>query len=110
MFKKTWGENMAAQVGFGLLGFLLVLPGIAVAAFGFSTGGSSAVILVAIGVAWILLVSMVLAALNGIFQTALYRYASGNGTAAFPEAVLASAFAPKRGGRGNLTMPRGFGG
>jgi hypothetical protein len=110
MFKKTWGENMAAQVGFGLLGFLLVLPGIAVAAFGFSTGGSSAVILVAIGVAWILLVSMVLAALNGIFQTALYRYASGNPTAAFPEAVLASAFAPKRGGRGNSMMPRGFGG
>ncbi len=112
MFKRTWGENMAAQIGFGLIGFLLVLPGIAVVVFGFSVGGTTAVILIAIGVAWILLVSMVLAALNGIFQTALYRYASGNPTPAFPDAMMASAFAPKRGGRGraNPMMPRGFGG
>ena len=112
MFKRTWGENMAAQIGFGLLGFLLVLPGIAVTVFGFSVGGTTAVILVVIGVAWILLVSMVLAALNGIFQTALYRYASGNPTPAFPDAMMAAAFAPKRGGRGrgNPMMPRGIAG
>lgn len=111
MFKRTWGENMAAQVGFGLLGILLVLPGIAVVVFGFATGGAIAVALVAAGVAWILIVSMVLAALSGIFQTALYRYASGNPTAAFPDAMMAAAFAPKRGGRGStLQVPRGFGG
>lgn len=111
MFKRTWGENMAAQIGFGLLGFLLVLPGFAVAAFGFSQGGSTAVILVGAAAVWILAGSMVLAALNGIFQTALYRYASGNPTPAFPEAMMASAFAPKRGrGGANPMMPRGIGG
>jgi hypothetical protein len=109
MFKRTWGENVAAQIGFGLLGFLLVLPAIPVIVFGFGTGGTTAVALVAVGVAWILLVSLVLAALNGIFQTALYRYASGTGTTAFPTATLEAAFAPKRGGR-STGMPRGFGG
>ena len=109
MFKRTWGENMAAQVGFGLLGFLLVLPAIGVIALGFGTGGATAVILVAIGVMWILLVSLVLAALNGIFQTALYHYAAGTPAAGFPTATLESAFAPKR-GRSGLGMPRGFGG
>lgn len=112
MFKKTWGENMAAQVGFGLLGFLLMLPGIGVAVFGYSQGGSTGAILIAAGVAWVLVVVLVLSALNGIFQTALYRYASGAGTTAYPEAVMASAFAPKRGSgtSGFTQMPKGFGG
>ncbi|HLE38038.1 MAG TPA: DUF6159 family protein [Acidimicrobiia bacterium] len=109
MFKRTWGENVAAQVGFGLLGFLLVLPAIAVIAFGFGTGGVTAVVLVAAGVAWILLVSLVLAALSGVFQTALYHFAAGTGTTGFPAATLEAAFAPKRGG-GNLRVPRGFAG
>ena len=112
MFKKTWGENMAAQVGFGLLGFLLLIPGLALAGFGFSQGGSTGAILIAAGVAWVLIVVLVLSALNGIFQTALYRYASGMGTTAFPDAVMASAFAPKqgRGGRGFTQMPKGIAG
>ncbi len=29
LFRQTWGENVAARVGFGLLGFLASLPGIA---------------------------------------------------------------------------------
>ena len=56
---------------------------------------------IAIGVGWILLTSLVLAALNGIFQTALYRYAAGMGTGAF-DGNLGTVFAPK--------APRGFGG
>ncbi len=95
MFKRTWGENVAAQVGFGLLGFLAALPAIAVVALGFNAGGAAAVTAVAVGVAWILLVSLVLATLSGIFQTALYRYAASLDTGAF-DADLATAFAPKR--------------
>jgi hypothetical protein len=46
---------------------------------------------------------MVISALNGIFQTALYRHASGVGsTGAFAGDELQTAFAPRRGG--------GFGG
>ena len=30
MLKQTWGENIAARIGFGLLGFVLVIPGVVV--------------------------------------------------------------------------------
>jgi hypothetical protein len=112
MFKRTWGENMAAQVGFGLIGFLLILPAFPVIGYGFYSGGATGVVLIAIGFAWILLVVLVLAALNGIFQTALYRYAAGEGAEAFGEAAMASAFIPRKGGGrgGPLRMPRGIAG
>lgn len=112
MFKRTWGENMAAQVGFGLIAFLGILPAIPVIGFGFAQGGTTAVVLVAVGVAWMLLLSLVMTALNGVFQTALYRYAAGAGASAFPEATLAGAFAPRRGGGGGgpLRMPKGIAG
>lgn len=109
MFKRTWGENVAAQIGFGLLGFLAALPGVLVIVLGFAAGGSAAVVAIAVGVAWMLLSSLVVATLSGIFQTALYRYAAGVPTGAF-DGDLAHAFAPKAGGRGFGTMPRGFGG
>ena len=109
LFKRTWGENMAAQVGFGLLGLLAALPAIAIIALGFNAGGSAAVVAIAIGVAWILLAVLVLTALNGIFQTALYRHATGMGTGAF-DGNLSSAFAPKKSRGGFGTTPRGFGG
>jgi len=35
LFKRTWGENMAAQVGFGLLGLLAALPAIAIHRHGY---------------------------------------------------------------------------
>jgi len=108
LFKRTWGENMAAQVGFGLLGILAALPAIAIIALGFSAGGAAAVAAIAIGVAWILVTALVLAALNGIFQTALYRYAAQMGTGAF-DGDLGSAFAPRRRGSFGST-PRGFAG
>ncbi len=103
LFKRTWGENVAAQMGFGLLGFLLVLPAALVVAAAVAAGGTIAVVGVGVAVLWILAVAMVLSALNAIFQTALYRHAAGVGSGAFAENQLQSAFAP-RAGRG------GFGG
>jgi hypothetical protein len=108
MFKRTWGENVAAQVGFGILGFLAALPAILVIAMGFGAGGSIAVITIAAGIGWILFASLVVATLSGIFQTALYRYAAGLPTGSF-DGDLDAAFAPKAGG-GFGGMPRGFGG
>lgn len=108
MFKRTWGENVIAQVGFGLVGFLLALPAVLVIGLGFTAGGSAAVAAIVIGIAWILFGSLVMAALNGIFQTALYRFAAGLPTGAF-DGDLETAFAPKT-GRGFGGAPRGFGG
>lgn len=108
LFKRTWGENVAAQVGFGLLGFLLALPAIAVLWLGFTAGGAAAVAAIVAGVGWIILSALVVTALSGIFQTALYRYATGASTGAF-DGDLTNAFVPKR-GRGFGATPRGFGG
>jgi len=105
LFKKTWGENVAAQVGFGILGIVAMIPAILVIALGVSMGGSLGLILLFAAIAYALVAAMVLSALNGVFQTALYRYAAGidTGTTGFgPE--LESAFAPRR------SPTRGFGG
>ena len=107
MFKGTWGENVAARVGFGILGFLAVLPGVAAVAGAFALGSSSDAVtgaaevgvnapLLAVGVVWILVAAMILSALSGIFQTALYRYAAGlPGQGAFASDDLRAAFGAK---------------
>ena len=73
LFKRTWGENLVAQVGFGLIGFEAAIPGIALIVLGASNG----LLLVAIlGVLLVAAAAIVMATLNGIFQTALYHYAA----------------------------------
>lgn len=104
LFKRTWGENLAAQVGFGLIGFVAMLPAIAVAFLGISAGGAAAGVAIAIAVLWAILVTMVIAALSGIFQTALYHYATDGSVPSgyFANEDLAGSFAHKqrRGGFG----------
>jgi hypothetical protein len=97
LFKQTWGENVAAQVGFGALGFLLAIPGILVAVAGAALGSVGLVIGIAVGVLWILVVTLVMAALNGIFQTALYLYATERDVAGgyFTPGQFDAAFATK---------------
>ena len=46
---------------------------------------------------WVAVVSVVLSALNGIFRTALYMFASGEATPEyFSQAQLEAAFSPKK--------------
>jgi hypothetical protein len=97
LFKATWGENVAARIGFGLLGFLLVIPAVLLMALGFMMGEAIGVGALIVGVVWMLLVALVLSALNGIFQTALYRYAAGaEGDIYFGRGELQHAFGPKK--------------
>lgn len=97
LFKRTWGENVAAQVGFGLIGFLAAIPLIFIAGVGIAAGGAAAAVLVIVAVVGIAVVSAVLAALNGIFQTALYHYASAGTTPGdyFNDSNFAHAFTPR---------------
>jgi hypothetical protein len=77
LFKKTWGENLAAQFGFGLLALIAILPGALVGGLLISTGVGVAVgagVLV-IAVTFTLAI-VATTALTGIFQTALYLYAA----------------------------------
>jgi hypothetical protein len=77
LFTKTWGENVVGQAGLGIIGFLAMIPGLLVIALGAATGSVVAAVFIgAIGVAWILVASTVVAALSGIYRTALYRFAS----------------------------------
>lgn len=98
LFKQTWGENVVANVGFGLLGFLAYLPLAAVVILAILSG-STAVIIAAIVLAVIagIVIAVMLSTLSVIFQTALYLYAS-NGVVpdAYQGVGLATAFRPKR--------------
>ena len=73
MFKRTWGENLAAQVGFGLIGVIAALPGVALIYAG-ASGGT--LILLAVGVLWLAGVAIVMSTLSVIYQTALYHFAA----------------------------------
>ena len=78
LVKQTWGENLISQAGFGLLGFVLMLPavllGVLIAAVVPSTVGVA--VGVAIGVAGAVTVLVVVGALSVYFKTALYVYAT----------------------------------
>ena len=102
LLKQTWGENVIAQVGLSLIGFIAMLPAIAVFVLGAASGvGAVAVVAIAVAVVWVVVVSVVMAALSGIYRTALYRYAvDGRVPAAFASVDLEHAFGARRDGRG----------
>jgi len=84
LFRQKWGESLVGQAAIGLPIFLMCLP---VIVLGAVVGASSviagvAIIAIAIGV----MVAFT-GALGGVFQTALYRYATGG-----DETLAASAF------------------
>jgi hypothetical protein len=99
LFKETWGENVSAQVGFGLLGFVLVIPAFILIGLTIPAGQVSLTVMAAIaGLAWILVVSVVLSALNAVFRTALYLYAVEGELPSdhFDRYGMKGAFTPKR--------------
>lgn len=80
LFKQTWGENLIAQGGFGILGLLVIIPAIVVGAVLIPVIPIAGIAIVAI---WVAVTSVVLSALNGIYRSALYLYASTQQTPAF---------------------------
>ncbi len=77
LVRRTWGEQVSANIGFGLLNFVLVLPAVALAVLAGGVGGVVAVLGIAVAVVWAVTVSAIVSTLTGIFQTALYRQATG---------------------------------
>ena len=99
LLKTTWGENLAAQIGFGLIGFLLILPAIVLVIAALTVAGvAGAIVAGSLAVIWGLTVAVVLSALSAIYQTALYHYAvNGNVPhSQFDNTTMSAAFAPKR--------------
>lgn len=97
LFKQTWGENVTARVGFGLVGFLLALPAVLLVVAGLALGNVGAGIGIGVAVLWVITVTLVMAALSSIFQTALYLHATQQHVPAgyFQPAQFQQAFTPK---------------
>lgn len=94
--KRTWGENLVGNAGLGVFGFLAALPAFGLFALGVKLGGSMLFVLIGLGVLWLLAVAIVIAALSGIYQTALYRFATdGQEPPSFAGSGLGNAFATK---------------
>ncbi|CAB4619928.1 unannotated protein [freshwater metagenome] len=94
LLKSTWGENLFAQMGLGLVGFLIMLPGILVfgaVSFAIPLAGIPLLII------WVAVIGSIMSALSAIYRTALYRFAVGLPTGeAFSNAELVGAFAIKK--------------
>lgn len=94
LLRQTWGENLASQVGFGLVGFVAAIPAIVLVAI--AAAANVTAFLVAafiIAAAWIALVLAVISALGGIFKAALYMYATqGRAPEGFEQADLGGTF------------------
>jgi hypothetical protein len=99
LLKRTWGENVAGQVGmsaaFGLLYFAIV-AGVALLALLLATTGAAPALFLVLAVAAVLAFlgcMLVHATLTGIYSAVLYRYAAGGSDApGFDRSVLESAF------------------
>ena len=93
LLKQTWGENIAARVGFGLLGFVAIIPAVLVVAATGALGGAALVLGILVAVPYLALVVVVLTALNAVFQTALYLYATtGSVPTGFDDSNLQASF------------------
>ena len=99
LVRNTWGENLAGHIGLGIVGFLLILPSIALVAAGIASVGTGVGgVAIGLGVLWGIIVMVVMAALTGIYQTALYHFAvSGHVPSGyFDNTVMQSAFQTRR--------------
>jgi hypothetical protein len=101
LLKRTWGENVAGNVGiglaFGLLTGLVVVASIAMV-FGAAAlgGGKLALVAIILAVMAIAGVAVVQAALSGVYAAAVYRYAvDGQAPAGFAGPQLQAAFQVK---------------
>src|SRR5690606_6126674 len=101
LLKKTWGENIAGNVGLGLafaLAYFLAIAGAFVLFYLVAGSGSGMLIGFVLAMAAIAIggLARMHAALQGIYSAALYRCASGGGVdGPFSSELLQSAFRPK---------------
>ncbi len=104
LLRQTWGEQIVANGGIGLVFGLITVAVIlvvgvplillAVAAESIALG----ILAVALIIIVATLIGLFSSALNGVFQAALYNYAqTGNAGPYFSETMVRSAFRPKNG-------------
>jgi hypothetical protein len=102
LFKQRWGEQFVGNVSIGLAMMILSLPVILLAV---AIGAAVVPLGIAVGVLGMGILSAAGGAMSGIFNAALYRFATtGTASGPFSEDDLRGAFRPRRG------RSRGIGG
>jgi hypothetical protein len=97
MLKRTWGENVAGNIGLGALSVLAVLPAALLVVLGAIAGQSVFMALFALALIWMLVVAVLTSAMSGIYQTALYQFAAEGRTAPeFGQVDFSQAFRERR--------------
>lgn len=108
MLKQTWGERLVAAVGLGSVMALLILPGffliIGGIAFGAGVGSIAlGAVFFLLGLVYMLVLATISAALQGVFQTALFVYAeTGSVPSGFNPDTITAAFKVKEGAMARL--------
>lgn len=76
LFRDTWGEKVIGGLSFSLVSFVLMLPAFGIWFFAIVLGGIKGLLAgFAFLVLYILMLSVMMSAVQGIFNAALYRYA-----------------------------------
>ena len=99
LLRRTWGENLLAGLGFGLLYFFWAIPG----AFAFIIGAGMiashpflAIAIMVLSILYFPLLGLVFSTMSTIFDVVLYRYASaGTIASGFDRDLLEASFVTK---------------
>jgi hypothetical protein len=110
LFKHTWGENLMTNAGIGIVGFIGIVVGVIPLVLFLAVGGPIAVVGIALFVLWCVAVFLVTSTLTGIFQVALYRFATGVPVPGFEPGQLEGSFRTRRNNRGRGLFGGGNGG
>jgi hypothetical protein len=88
LLRKTWGEQLSGNIGFGLPFLLLSIPGILLV-----FAARTQPLLLGVALLYFLMLGAFMSAVKGIFAVALYRYATqGEAPAGFSKVNLNGAF------------------
>jgi hypothetical protein len=100
LLASTWGQQIVSGLGYGVIGFLLSLPGLLIVAGAIATGATlhsfaAFGALAAAAVLYLVTVGIVVSTLRAIFGAVLYMYVkTGEAPAGFDAAVLRAAIRP----------------
>ena len=97
LFKDTWGEKVIGGFSFSLVSMVLMLPGIGLFLAAIYFGGVWGLLFGTLAlIVYMLMLSVVMSAVQGIFNAALYRYACFKQVPpAFSAELVTGAWSPK---------------
>ena len=97
LFKETWGEKVVGGFSFSLVSLVLTLPAIGIFVAAIIYGGVKGLVVGFVFlVLYLMMLSVMMSAVQGIFNAALYRYACFKQVPpAFDAALVTSAWTPK---------------